>query len=249
MKRILLVSLFAWSAGLLAQDRIPAGTILPVRLNTSISSAKSKPGQVITARIMQAVPLAQGRKIRAGARVVGHVVDVTPAMNGAAGKIFFQFDKLVVSKETIPVVTNLRALASPLEVEEAELPYWTPDRGTPSTVITTVQIGGDEVVYRGGGPVAKGIEVVGEPVPDGVLARARAKAGTECRGMVEGNDRPQALWVFGSDACGMFSYPRLRIAHAGRTDPIGEIVLTSTEGDVNVRSGSGMLLRVNGSNR
>jgi len=170
-------------------------------------------------------------------------------MNGAAGKISFQFDKLVVSKETIPVITNLRAMASPLEVEEAELPYWTPDRGTPSTVITTVQIGGDEVVYRGGGPVAKGAEVVGEPVPDGVLARARAKAGTECRGAVEGNDRPQALWVFGSDACGMFSYPRVTITHAGRTDPMGQIVLTSTDGDVNVRSGSGMLLRVNSGNR
>ncbi len=63
MRRTLLVSFFALSAGLLAQERIPAGTILPVRLNGSISSAKSKPGQVITARIMQAVPLAQGREI------------------------------------------------------------------------------------------------------------------------------------------------------------------------------------------
>jgi hypothetical protein len=249
MRRVLLVSLFALSGGLLAQDRIPAGTILPVRLNGSISSAKSKPGQVITARIMQDVPLASGMKIHAGSKVVGHVVDVTAAKNGTAGKISFQFDRLVVSKESIPVITNLRAMASPLEVEEAELPYWTPDRGTPSTVITTVQIGGEEVVYRGGGPVAKGIEVVGEPVPDGVLARVRAKVGTECRGAVEGNDRPQALWVFGSDACGMFSYPRLRIAHAGRTDPVGEIVLTSTSGDVNVRSGSGVLLRVNRGDR
>jgi hypothetical protein len=249
MKCALLVGLFALSAGVFAQDKIPAGTILPVRLNIPLNSAKSKPGQVITARVMQDVPLESGMKIHVGSKLEGHVVDVSPAGNRAAAKISFQFDKLMVAKETIPVVTNLRALASPREVEEAELPYWTPDRGTPSTAVTTVQIGGDEIVYRGGGHVSNGERTVGEPVPDGVLARVSAKAGTDCRGAVEGNDRPQALWVFGSDVCGTFGYPRVGITHAGRTDPVGEIVLTSTGGDVNVRSGSGMLLRVNSASR
>ncbi|HYL69110.1 MAG TPA: hypothetical protein VEX69_08085 [Candidatus Limnocylindria bacterium] len=249
MKRALLVGLFALSAGLFAQDKIPAGTILPVRLNISLNSAKTKPGQVITARVMQDVPLESGMKVHAGSKLAGHLVDVTPARNGAAGKISFQFDKLMVSKETIAVVANLRALASPLEVEQAQLPYWSPDRGTPSTVWTTVQIGGDEIVYRGGGHVSNGERTVGEPVPDGVLARVSAKTGTECRGAVEGNDRPQAVWVFGSDVCGTFGYPRVNITHAGRTNPVGEIVLTSTDGDVNVRSGSGMLLRVNSASR
>src|SRR5580700_11989401 len=101
MKLPLLVGLLALAAGLNAQDRIPAGTILPVRWNGSISSANSKPGQVITARIMQDVPLGSGRKIRAGSKVVGHVLDVTPAKNGTPGKISFQFDKLVRSGETI----------------------------------------------------------------------------------------------------------------------------------------------------
>jgi hypothetical protein len=249
VKRVLLVGLFALSAGLLAQDRIPPGTVLPVRLNTSLSSAKCKPGQSITARIMQDVPLASGIKVRAGSKVVGHVIDVTPARGGARGKISFQFDKLVMSKETVSVATNLRALASPLEVEEAQLPFWTPDRGTPSSAWTTIQIGGDEIVYRGGGHVSNGERTVGEPASDGVLARVSAKAGTDCRGAVEGNDRPQALWLFGSDACGTFGYPRVMITHAGRSDPVGEIVLTSIDGDLNVRSGSGMLLRVNSGNR
>jgi hypothetical protein len=249
MKLPLLVGLLALAAGLNAQDRIPAGTILPVRWNGSISSANSKPGQVITARIMQDVPLGSGRKIRAGSKVVGHVLDVTPAKNGTPGKISFQFDKLVRSGETIPMVTNLRALASLREVEAAQLPYWTPDRGTPSSAWTTVQIGGQETVYRGGGHVENGQGVVGEPVPGGVLARVSARAGMDCRGAVDGNDRPQALWLFASDACGIFGYPRLTISHAGRTDPVGEIDLSSTERDVKVRSGSGMLLRVDLGNR
>ena len=245
MSRVLLVSLFALSAGLLAQDRIPAGTILPVRLNASISSGKSKLGKVITARIMQDVPLGSGQKIRAGSKVVGHVMDVSSASSGGAGRISFQFDELVVSKETILVITNLQALASILEVDEAQLPLYPADRGTSSSAWTTNQIGGGEVVYRGGGPVARGDRVVGEPVPNGALARVSVSEGAECRGSVGGNDRPQALWLFASDACGTFGFPRLRIMHAGRTEPIGEIVLTSTGGDVLVRSGSGMLLRVN----
>jgi len=249
MKRLFWAGLLTLAAGLNAQDRIPAGTILPVRWNGSISSAKSKPGQVITARIMQDVPLGSGRKIRAGSKVVGQVLGVTPAKNGSPGKITFQFDKLVRSGETIPMVTNLRALASLLEVEAAELPFWTPDRGTPSSAWTTVQIGGEETVYRGGGHVVNGERVVGEPVPDGVLARVSARAGMDCRGAVDGNDRPQALWLFASDACGIFGYPRLKISHAGRTDPVGEIDLSSMEGDVKVRSGSGMLLRVDRGNR
>src|SRR5580658_7083065 len=36
---------------------IPLGTILPVRLNSTIWSDKSKPGQTITGRVMQNIPL------------------------------------------------------------------------------------------------------------------------------------------------------------------------------------------------
>ncbi len=78
MKVILLVNVVALSTGLLAQNAIPSATILPLRLSSSLNSEKSKPGQAITARIMQDVPLAAGSTIHAGTRVMGHVVDVTP---------------------------------------------------------------------------------------------------------------------------------------------------------------------------
>jgi hypothetical protein len=243
MKRILWLSLLMFAADLFAQNTIPAGTILPVALNSSLNSRKVKSGQVITARVMQDVPL-PGSTIHAGAKVVGRVIDVKPANGASGGQISFRFDTLVLSKQRIPITTNLRALASMMAVEAAQLPESGPDRGTSQNAWTTDQIGG-EVVYRGGGPVADGLRAVGEPTYGGVLVHVSAKPGTPCRGDIEGNDRLQALWVFSSDACGVYDFADLTIVHAGRTNPLGEITLGSDKSDANVRAGSGMLLRVN----
>jgi hypothetical protein len=172
------------------------------------------------------------------------VIDVKPANGASGGQISFRFDTLVLSKQRIPITTNLRALASMMAVEAAQLPESGPDRGTSQNAWTTDQIGG-EVVYRGGGPVADGLRAVGEPTYGGVLVHVSAKPGTPCRGDIEGNDRLQALWVFSSDACGVYDFADLTIVHAGRTNPLGEITLGSDKSDANVRAGSGMLLRVN----
>jgi hypothetical protein len=244
MKPIFWLSLIMLSMDLFAQNTIPAGTIVPVALNSSLSSRKVKPGQVITARVMQDVPLSPGSTIHAGAKVIGRVIDVKPANGGTGAQVSFRFDTLVVSKRRIPIITNLRALASMMAVEAAQLPESGPDRGTSQNAWTTDQIGG-EVVYRGGGPVADGLRSVGEPTYGGVLVHVSAKPGSPCRGEIEGNDRLQALWVFSSDACGVYDFADLAIVHAGRTDPVGEITLASDKGEVNIRAGSGMLLRVN----
>jgi hypothetical protein len=77
-----------------SQERlaIPPGTILPVQLNSSVSSTKSRPGQVITGRITQDVPLTAGVRIREGGKVIGHIVEVTRATGGTGGRISLQFD-------------------------------------------------------------------------------------------------------------------------------------------------------------
>lgn len=89
---------------------IPPGTILPIRLNSSLSSSKTQPGQIITARIMQDVPLANGGKIHEGSKVIGHVVDVSSSSDANTEQISLQFDKLISSDRTIPIRTNLRRL-------------------------------------------------------------------------------------------------------------------------------------------
>ncbi len=249
MQYILFLAILAASPGLFTQDEIPAGTILPLELKSSLNSQKVLVGQVLNARVMQDVPLLKGSTIHAGAKVRGHVVEVLSPTDRRGAQLSLQFDTLEYSQHgshlKAHITTNLRALASMMEVEEAGIPKTGPDRGTSQDAWTTEQIGGD-IVYRGGGPVTNAFHAVGKPTPNGVLVRVASKSGTECRGEINGKDHPQALWLFSADACGTYGFSGLTISHAGRTAPMGKITLTATRGHVNVRSGSGLLLRVNG---
>jgi hypothetical protein len=246
MRKILIVaiSVLLISTSLRAQDKIPAGTILPLQLDSSVKSKKAKPGQRISARIMQDVPLPGGERLRAGAKVVGEVVSIRPAAANHNAEITFRFDNVIAGHHSIRVITNLRALASMMEVAQAQVPEMGADRGTPSYWWTTDQIGG-QVNYHGHGLLTEGSEVVGHSIDDGVLARVSANSHFHCRDGILGNDQLQALWVFSSHACGLYGYGDVLLKHAGRTDPKGEITLDAKRGDVNLRAGSGMLLRVN----
>ena len=241
----------AQTAGLRAEKqpgtenvRIPVGTILPVRLNHGLSSKSTRPGQIVTARIMQEVPLPNHESIPEGAKVFGTIVSVERAGNGKGGKIAFRFDTLEIHKQKIPISASLRALAGFMEVQSAETPEFSPGFGTPYIWANTRQIGGDEV-YGVGGPVTnQSSESVGKGVYGGVLVRVRAQPESRCRGPLDSEDRLQALWVFSSDACGVYGIPRVKIAHSGRTEPLGEITLVADQQDLLVRGASGMLLRV-----
>jgi hypothetical protein len=227
-------------------SKIPAGTILPVVLRTSVSFEKCKSGQILNGRIAQDVPLQNGSNIRKGSKIEGHIVEIIPATNGTGRKISIQFDKLYMAGQWVPITTNLRAIAGFMTVLEASVPEEAPGEGAVSNWLPTTQIGGDSV-YGVDGPVMSAenaSELVGKSVGDGVLARVRAKEGDKCRGAVDGNDYPQALWVFSTDACGTYGIERLKIVHAGRTAPEGTIVLASEKRNLELRDGDGLLLRV-----
>jgi hypothetical protein len=67
-----------------------------------------------------------------------------------------------------------------------------------------------------------------------------------CRGQIGDNEPPQALWVFASDACGVYGYSHLKTLSPGRNAPPGQIVLAADGRQLNVRARSGMLLRIVG---
>lgn len=244
MLRFRLFLIVMVSSTLWAQSPLPAGTILAVSLNSALNSRKTKPGQAISARVMQSVP---GTSIHEGAKIIGHVLTVTSPAGAQSAQIRFRFDSIRASHRSFTINTNLRALASRMDVEDAQIPPTGPDRGTPWAWATRNLVGG-EVAYGEGGPVARGTDTVGTALAEGILANAKSDSARGCRGEIAGNARLQGFWVFSSDACGVYGFPNLRITHAGRTPSSGDITISSNE-DINVRRGSGMLLRVNSTSK
>ena len=234
----LLAGALALPLSLAAQDALPAGTLLPVRLDHGLNAAKLRPDQTIRARVMQTVP---GTSVHRGAQVVGHVISVNTAKNGPS-RLEIRFDAVETHGQRIPIRANLRALASPPEAMEAQMPEEMGSEGLTPETSTTQQVGGDQV-YRGGGPVAEGDTTVGKPVAYGVLATPRPAPGQSCRGVVDQNDRPQAFWLFSVSACGVYGFSKLSVEHAGRNNG-GTIVLAASSDKLNLGGGSGLLLRV-----
>jgi len=228
------------------ESKVTPGTIVPAVLHTSLSLHKCKPGQEVFATVAQDVPIANAVKIRKGTEIKGHIVAVTPNTNGTGQRVSMQFDKIYWNGQWIPIVTDLRAVASSLEVMQAHVPDEAPNEGSPYEWLQTTQVGGDSVYGQKGQVMSADdpSQVVGKSVPGGVLVRASAKEGTKCRGEADGNNGPQALWVFSSGACGVYGVDGLSIVHAGRTDPIGTIILSSNADNVKLRDGDGLLLRV-----
>ncbi len=240
--RVTWMGILAAPLALAAQSSLPNGTILPVSLDHSLNAGKVHVGQTIRGTIMQSIP---GTAVHRGAKVVGQIIAVTANRDGKS-EVSLRFDKIQSHGQTLPVTTSLRALASYLDVEEAQMPEEIATRGIEPDTATTQQIGG-ETVYRGGGPVASGETVVGKPAPYGVLVTPRTHPGSPCRGNIAGNKGPQALWLFSSDACGVYGYPELQVADAGRSSRTGKFILVTPKGRLLLRSGSGILLRVQGS--
>ena len=153
-------SRFTESSPTASVDKIPAGTILPV-LFPSISSKHAKAGDKIKGKIAQDVLLSGGAKIPRGATVLGTVVSSTSAGPGRGTILTLKFDALVQHGKSTSLRTNLRALASVREVEDAQ----TPTSGAGETDVydwlSTRQVGGD-AVYGKEGPVARGSQILGK---------------------------------------------------------------------------------------
>ncbi len=250
MSRLIAIAFMLWlkltagflcTVAVLAAQDLPAGTALPVMLNSSLDAKKDKPGEKIEGKIMQDVPLPSGGQIKSGSHVKGHVVAVT--MPGIAGsRIAVTFDQIQDHGQVIHLSVNLRALASTESVFDAKLPMGNQSDSESSDEWMTKQVGGD-VVNRGRGIVASTSGIVGRYTGSGVWGRLTAESDAGCS-TTSGNDSEQALWVFSTSACGVYGLNDVQLTHNGSSAPVGQIELQSNK-DLQVRGGSGWLLVVN----
>ena len=228
-----------------AAQTVPSGTVLPVLLNSTLDARHDKPGKNISGKVMQDVPLPDGgARIPKGAKIFGQVVRARPASAASPAQLTVKFDRLEFDGKGVSISAHLRALASMTAVFEARMPTnsWD-DYGTSQSDWNTIQVGGAGV-FRGSGQVIADGAVVGQATDYGaVTARLISAPKSGCH--ADEGPREQALWVFSPWACGPYGFVDLRIAHAGRTDPVGEIEFLSQR-NVYIQGGSGWLLRTEG---
>jgi hypothetical protein len=222
---------------------IPAGTILPVSLNSALRSDKSGSGTTIVATVMQDVPLGAAEMLRKGSTLTGHVVEaISPGKGSDESKMSFQLDQVRLGNLTVPITTTLRALASRSEVSAA-----TPELTSSENADNTIEIGGDQISYGEGEPVIAGSQVVGTYTNQGVLTNVDPDSGAPSGGTIDGNARPQAFWLFSVNAHGVYGFDDLKILRSGSAEPLGQVTLTSNRKALNLAKGSAMLLQVEGS--
>lgn len=225
---------------MLVTPGLPAGTAVPVVLNSTLDAKKDKPGQKIEARLMQDIPLGAGAKIKAGAHVIGHIVEVSrPA--GGGYRMVLKFDQLQDRGTTILLNVSARAIASSQSVYSAEIPIDPESNYETQNQWTMRQVGGD-IVKRGRGIIASGEEVVGHYDGEAWGKLTSATEG-DCTA-ADGNGIEQALWVFSTSACGLYGVEDAKLVHDGRTAPVGQIILESGK-SIHLGGGSGWFLLVN----
>ena len=144
---------------MLVTSGIPPGTALPVVLNSTLDAKKDKPGQKIEARLMQDIPLGAGEKVKAGAHVIGHIVEVSKIAGGGY-RMVLKFDQLQDRGTTIPLNVSARAIASSQSVFAAGIPIDPYSDSEPQGMWIMRQVGG-EVVNRGLGGISSDTAMVG----------------------------------------------------------------------------------------
>ena len=98
------------SATMLGAQSIPAGTAIPIMLNSTLKSKDSKAGERIEGKLMQELLLPSGVKIKSGSHLTGHVV--SDDLAGSVWRITVMFDSLQDQGRTIPLNVGLRAMAA-----------------------------------------------------------------------------------------------------------------------------------------
>lgn len=216
---------------------LPDGVTLPVQLDKTLRSGKTKPGTVFTVTTTQRVPVSAETYLDRGATLRGEVVTSTAGDGTAAhpAVLVIRFTQLSYRRQTVPVVTNAVAVASRLAVDDTFLPTNPSfDQFTSNPANwTTRQVGGQLVARSGwiGPVVAVGLHTVGSADYYGVYSLPAETDKVQF---------PRAIGIFSTTAEGMYGYE-----HGAALESSGGVIkITSPGRNAVIRAGEGLLLEV-----
>jgi len=225
-------------------SQLPVGLILPARLNDTLKVKDLQKGTILELQVMQDIPLPDRGKIPRKSLVRGSVASAAKDSDGSGVNIALSFTQVVNRDQNFSIATSLRAIASYMAVRDAQTPLNGIDTGSPPGWANTVQIGGD-IRYGDGGPVRnRHKQRVGKGVLGGVLVHVSANPSLGCDGPIKGEDFLQALWVFSSDACGVYGMKEVKLSHTGNSDPVGEFTLHFEKDDMKLDGGTAFLFQI-----
>ncbi len=222
-------------------------TTLPITFTKTVDANHAKSGDPVTARTLQPVRLADGRQVKAGAQVLGHVTEAQPFIFGKSpyakkgqALLAIQLDSLVIPQgEKIPLHVYLRAMADTFATSAA----YEPRPSDEDPLHSTTQVGGDiltpsqnEILNRDG-------DVVGYNKRAGVYAHLIANVGagvTHC----DGSNTEQAMAHFSTSACGLYGFRDVALTSSGFGSDSSTFTLTSRRRSPEIVRNSTALLEV-----
>ncbi len=222
---------------------LPPGTLLPVMLNSTLDSNKSKPGEKLTAKLKQDVTLPDGTTVKDGSELFGHVVSVSRSAGGVNARVVLVFDQIKMNGKEYPITVGARAAASMMAIYQARQPINAVAQDASSVWdYNTRQVGGDVVFGRK--DVRSGDGVVGmAPEPGWVVGLPRGNPDAGCP--PPDNKNLQSFWLFSTSACGVYGDDDadMEISRKPQDNNNGQITLTAPK-HVLLRNGGGLLLTV-----
>jgi hypothetical protein len=219
------------------------GTALPIRFTHTVMARTARTGDALTARTLQVVMNGPVDSVPKGARVLGHVVQVSYGGKNLDSLLTIEFDKIVYDHASHPICASARAIANSLDAYQATME--TTSLETDPTLGTTL-VGGDHIRPGDNQVIAPDGDDVGISNHFGIFSRLepgdphRGSALHACGGI----PTLQSVAIFSSRACGLYGFPGMTMLSTGNGDPRGQIQLQSHRSGVEIPSGSAALLQI-----
>jgi hypothetical protein len=224
------------------------GTTLPVQFERSIDSNHAHAGDVISAKTIQQIRLANGQVLPAGTHITGHVVaasafrfDKTLYAKQQPSTLTIHFDSIQSKGETFPLQVSVRAMADPLTVWDAARPK----ASDMDPLGTTTQIGGDQVTPSQSEVVSQDGDTVGYLRHGGVYAHLISASGNG-PGSCDASNTEQSMGPFSASACGLYGFTNVSLVETGSTGIPSTLTLVSRRGSPKIWAKSAVLLEVAG---